>query len=104
MTTDGDEAAAADMQVVSSEAGQTSILRVHAFSGNFAHLRGRLKNGRERSPQRSCEWQANELVHEKLVNPPMVGLIRLTFSRTARRSIPALRNLQTISQTGLRKR
>ncbi len=51
-------------------------------------LRGCLKNGRDRSPQRSCECEANGSAHEKLLNPSMVGH-SLSIRRTARRSIPA---------------
>ena len=39
----------------------------------MAGLRGYLKNGRDRSPQRSSEWEANECAHEKLENPSMAG-------------------------------
>ncbi|MES2660337.1 MAG: 5-oxoprolinase subunit PxpB [Verrucomicrobiota bacterium] len=35
--------------------------------------KGGVKDGKDRSPQRSSEWEANESAHEKLGNPSMVG-------------------------------
>ncbi len=39
----------------------------------MAGLGDGLENGRDRSPQRSSEWEANECAHEKLENPSMAG-------------------------------
>jgi hypothetical protein len=40
---------------------------------NEASLRACLKNGRDRSPQRSGEWMANGAEHETLGNPAMAS-------------------------------
>jgi hypothetical protein len=62
------------------------------------HLRACLKNGKDRSPQRSGECAANESAHVQLVDPVMVAhSLFILADRSERRSLPVVQYSDRLS-------